>query len=63
MKKTIPISSKARSATGWHRHLDKKDQRRANKGTRQVFKREDTDSLSPGMMSSVWAAKERDYES
>ena len=41
MKRQLPTSNKARASTGWHKHLDKKDQRRANKGTRKAFKKLD----------------------
>lgn len=37
-----PTSGKAKSSTGRHRHLDKVEQRRANRGTRQAFRKEDT---------------------
>lgn len=37
MKKTLPTSKKARSATGWHKHLRKVGKRRANKGTRKAL--------------------------
>lgn len=38
MKKTLPTSGKARSATGWRKHLRKLGKRTANKGTRRAFK-------------------------
>ncbi len=41
MKKTLPTSGKARSANGYHKHLDKKEGRRANRGTRRILKEED----------------------
>ena len=40
MKKLI-TSGKARSMTGWHKHLKKEGKRRANKGTRQNLRLED----------------------
>jgi hypothetical protein len=38
MKKRA-TSGTARSQTGWHKHLDVAEQRRANRGTRQAAKR------------------------
>lgn len=38
MKKQLPTSSKARSRTGWHKHLRKPGKRTANKGTRRALK-------------------------
>lgn len=58
MKKQYPVTQKARS---WAKHLKPEGKRRANKATRKITKA-DT-SLEPGMMSSVWDSKERDYES
>jgi len=39
--KKIPTSKKALWLTGWHKHLKKEGKRRANKGTRVAFRRED----------------------
>lgn len=41
MKKTLPTSGKARSRTGWHKHLRKDGKRLANRGTRQIAAQED----------------------
>lgn len=41
MKKTLPTTQKARSLTGWRKHLKPDGKRRANKGTRKVLKQED----------------------
>jgi len=38
MKKTYPVSEKARSATGWHKHLRKDGKRVANKSRRKLLK-------------------------
>jgi hypothetical protein len=38
MKRTIPTTAKARSATGWHKHLRRSGKRKANKGTRKLLK-------------------------
>lgn len=37
MKKTYPTSKKARSITGWHKHLRKQGKRWANKSTRKLM--------------------------
>lgn len=37
VKKTLPTTQKARSLTGWHKHLRKPGKRVANKGTRKVM--------------------------
>jgi len=37
VKKKYPVSKKARSATGWHKHLRKDGKRAANKSTRKIF--------------------------
>jgi hypothetical protein len=38
MKRTLPTTKKARSATGWHKHLRRKGKRVANRGTRKMLK-------------------------
>lgn len=38
MKKTLPITEKARSMTGWKRHLRRAGKKLANKGTRRALK-------------------------
>lgn len=46
MKRTLPTVKKARSLTGWHKHLRKPGKRLANKGTRRALRgigREATD--------------------
>lgn len=38
MKKSLPTSRKARSLTGWHKHLRKPGKKVANRGTRRALK-------------------------
>jgi len=45
MKKTLPTTKKARCMTGWHKHLKPEGKRRANKGTRQIFRTETQKAL------------------
>lgn len=40
MKKTYPVSQKAKSLTGYHKHLRKEGKRFANKSTRRILKNE-----------------------
>jgi hypothetical protein len=40
MKKQYSTTKKARSMTGWHKHLKPSGKRRANKGTRVISKKE-----------------------
>jgi len=34
----LPVSKKAHSSYGWHKHLRKDGKRRANKATRKILK-------------------------
>jgi hypothetical protein len=38
MKKQYPTTKKARSVTGWHKHLKKQGKRVANRGTRKLLR-------------------------
>jgi hypothetical protein len=40
MKKTYPVSGKARSISSWHKHLRPTEKRRVWKSTRRLFKKE-----------------------
>jgi hypothetical protein len=39
MKKSYPVSKKARAIGGWRRHLRKEEKRRVNKSTRRENKK------------------------
>lgn len=61
MRKTYPTARKLEgSGNSRAKHLRKTGKRQANKGTRAAFRQADI-SLEPGMMSSVWAARDHDY--
>jgi len=40
MKKTYPTSKKARSPVSYNKHMEKREQRKVNKSTRKLLKRE-----------------------
>ena len=47
MKKTLPTSRKARSTCGWHKHLNKLEKRRANRGTRRALRGIGREAVEP----------------
>ena len=58
MKKSIEVSEKARANTGWHKHLERDEQRRAWKSNRRIAKQriqEIVDEIEEEESDRLWS--------